>query len=253
MKRTLCALATLALLIAPVWAQDEPEGESAEGVESPAMEILKKADTAIQAVESVKFTAESKAGGIAATFLGYETAEGTVIMSGWNEQLPEEFWFEIEGAPAEGDAVHVVVAGNGENYYVIDHTGRKAYEDMDPGVLGSSTGLARGVAMRQFVQDEPYQAELAAETMELLEPAEVDGEPCHVVQVVYPQGRGKATWYFSTEDYLPRRRMLEFETPQGSGTLEQTLANIEPNYAITESMFTLELPEGYEQIDDFAP
>jgi outer membrane lipoprotein-sorting protein len=73
------------------------------------------------------------------------------------------------------------------------------------------------------------------------------------VRVVYTGGAGETIWYFSTKDYLPRRRVRPFTSPQGAGTFEYVLTDLEVSPKVEDSLFTLNLPEGYERIDDFAP
>ena len=48
--------------------------------------------------------------------------------------------------------------------------------------------------------------------------------------------------------------MRIFSIPeQGDGALEITVTKLEVNIEPEEDLFRLRLPEGYEQIDDFAP
>ena len=82
----------------------------------------------------------------------------------------------------------------------------------------------------------------------------VGGEPCYQIHVSYGGGAGESTWFFSKKDYLPRRRVRHFTVPeQGEGTLEIDVSQLEVNIEPDEGLFRLKLPEGYEQIDDFAP
>lgn len=74
------------------------------------------------------------------------------------------------------------------------------------------------------------------------------------MEVVYSGGRGKSTWYVSKEDYLPRRRIRHISDPQrGEAEIDVVLSGLEVDPEVTAKLFKLELPEGYEQIDDFAP
>ena len=76
----------------------------------------------------------------------------------------------------------------------------------------------------------------------------------HKIHVVYSGGRGETTWFVGTEDYLPRRRIRHFNIPgQGEGTLDITLTGLEVDPGVDADTFTMKLPEGYEQVDDFAP
>jgi hypothetical protein len=82
----------------------------------------------------------------------------------------------------------------------------------------------------------------------------VRGEECHKVYVEYGAGRGKSTWLFAKSDYLPRRRVQHFTIPeQGDGTFEIEVTKLEIDPEIDPTVFKMVLPEGYEQIDDFAP
>ena len=74
-----------------------------------------------------------------------------------------------------------------------------------------------------------------------------------VVASTYSGGRGESTWFFSTEDYLPRRRIRHFTTPDGDGSLDMTVTGLEIDPEVTADTFALRLPEGYQQVDDFAP
>ena len=107
--------------------------------------------------------------------------------------------------------------------------------------------------MAEFVADNPFDDEIGAETVELQGEEEVGGEPCYKIRVVYGAGQGESIWFFSKNDYLPRKRIQVFETPQGEGTIERTITDVKVDPQIDPSLFTLKLPDGYEQIDDFAP
>jgi hypothetical protein len=135
----------------------------------------------------------------------------------------------------------------------VDHVGKKAYQDIDPAVMGSAANTLFGMAMLEFVHDKPFDDELEAETVELVGTADVGGVECHEIRVAYSGGRGESVWYFAKSDLLPRRRVQKFNTPQGDGAIERTLADLEIDPEVPEALFAFKLPEGYEQIDDFAP
>ena len=71
--------------------------------------------------------------------------------------------------------------------------------------------------------------------------------------LVYAGGQGESTWFFSKDDLLPRRRIRHFSMPQGDGAIEINVAALETAPEADPALFKLALPEGYEQIDDFAP
>ena len=143
---------------------------------------------------------------------------------------------------------------DGETYFLIDHLTQKAYRDFDPAVMGSGGQALGGIGMAEFVHPAPFDDEIHAESAELQGKETVAGVECHKIHVVYSGGRGESTWFFSTEDFLPRRRVRHFEIPQmGKGTLDITLTELEVDPEIGPDTFQMKLPEGYEQIDDFAP
>ena len=47
--------------------------------------------------------------------------------------------------------------------------------------------------------------------------------------------------------------MRHFSRPDGDGTIEISLPTLATHLEPAETLFVLDLPEGYEQIDDFAP
>lgn len=253
MKRTLILLLCL-LLTGFVVAQDAEAEKDAEKVRSPeALEILKKVDAAVKAVHSVRCQVAMRPTGVAENF--FAAGEGTSVMVGWNGAMPDKFYTHVKTKDREsGDVVELTGGGNGDTYFLIDHRTKKAYEDMDPAVMGSAARALRGVGMIEFVHDAPFDDELNADAVELQEEEAVDGEACYRIHVAYAGGQGESTWFFSKKDYLPRRRIRQFTVPgQGEGTFVVDLSRLEVNFEPDESLFVMKLPEGYEQIDDFAP
>ena len=247
-------LLLLGLLLAGFVAAEETEpAKPAPPVRSPeALEILKKVDAATKAVDSVRCHVTSQVTGVAKNFVS--DADGDSVMVGWNGTMPEKFYAHVKTKNRKGEPVELSGGGNGETYFLIDHTTKKAYQDMDPGVMGSGGRTLQGAGMMEFVHDHPFDDELNAEGL-ALEPEEaVDGEPCYRIHVEYAGGQGQSTWFFSKKDFLPRRRIRKFTIPgQGDGAVETTVSRLETNIKPEESLFRMKLPEGYQAIDDFAP
>jgi outer membrane lipoprotein-sorting protein len=255
MKRALCLLACL-LLIGFVLADDaEPTNEKEEeSARSPAaLEILKQVDAAIKAVHSVRYDATLQSSGAATRFAA--PAEGSAVMVGWNRGMPEKFYANVKTRKEDSEEiVELTGGGNGDMYFLIDHGTKKAYEDMDPAVLGSASRALSNFGMIEYVHDAPFDHEIDAEGLELLGEETIDGEACYKVHVEYGAGRGESTWFFSKKDLLPRRRVQQFSIPgMGDGVIETQISRLEVNVEPDESLFRMELPEGYAQIDDFAP
>jgi len=251
MRRTSCWL--LGLLACGLAAAEETAPAPAPPARSPeALEILKKVDTATKAVDSVRCHVTSVVTGVAKNFVS--DADGDSVMVGWSGTMPQKFYARVKTKNRKGEPVELSGGGNGETYFLIDHTTKKAYQDMDPGVMGSGGRTLQGAGMVEFVHDNPFDDELNAEAL-ALEPEEtIDGEPCYRIKVTYGGGQGESTWFFSKKDYLPRRRTRMFTIPgQGDGAVETTVSQLETNIKPEDSLFRMKLPEGYQAIDDFAP
>ena len=233
---------------------DVPAGEEviAAAEESEAVEILRRVDAAARAVGGVRYRITSEPGGIATNFVS--AAEGSGVMYGWTGQWPERFAMRVKTTrPGSEEPLDFTGGGDGESFFLVDHVSRKAYQDFDPAVLGSGGRALFGVSMAEFVHPTPFSDEIGADTVELQGTEEVGGVECHKIHVVYSGGQGASTWFVSTEDYLPRRRIRHFSSPQGEGTLDMTLTDLEIDPEVGPDTFAMKLPDGYEQVDDFAP
>jgi outer membrane lipoprotein-sorting protein len=215
------------------------------------IEVLQKVDAAVKAVDSVKLSIMSEGSGAATN----PPAEGEAIMAGWSGNTPELFYAHVKTKRRDTEEdVEYTGGGNGDMFFLIDHTSKKAYEDMDPAVIGSAGNALFGIAMMEFVHNAPFDDELNADSVEYLGMETVSGEECYKIDVKYSGGRGHSVWYFSEKDFLPRRRDIHFTNREGEeGTVTRIVTSLDVNPKINDDMFTMNLPEGYEQIDDFAP
>ena len=239
-------------------AEIEPAAEATEQVaeateDSEAVQLLKKVDAAAKAVQGVRYKGKAVPSGIATDFIS--PAEGEGVMFGWTGRGPEKFYGTVKTTRrGSGEALELTGGGDGETYYLIDHTAKKAYQDMDPDVMGSGGQALASIGMAELVHSNPFDDEINAESAELQGKETVEGVECHKVHVVYGGGRGESTWFFSTEDLLPRRRVRHFIIPQqGEGSLEITITDLEVDPKVEPETFKMKLPKGYEQVDDFAP
>lgn len=247
MKRWLCVLA-MACLCLPAVA----EGEKGSSTDSRALEILKKTDAAAKAVSGASYEATATPSGVATNFV--QPASGRIAIFGWNGGMPARFVGQVKTKrPGSDEKINVTFGGDGDSYFLVDHVSKKAYEDMDPGVLGSSANVMFALGMMEFVHDTPFDDEINADTQELLDDEAVGGEDCYQIRVVYSGGRGESIWFISKKDFLPRKRVRVFNTPDGEGAIEIAMNNLIIEPEMDPSLFKLDLPAGYEQIDDFAP
>ena len=228
----------------------EEVAEAAE--DSEAVRILRRVDEAAKAVSGVRYKVTSEPGGVATNFVA--AAEGGGVMFGWTGNQAERFAIKVKTTqPGTGEPLEFTSGSDGETFFLVDHVAKKAYQDFDPAVMGSSGQALFGVSMAEFVHPTPFSDEINADVAELQGTETVGGVECHRIHVVYSGGRGESTWYVGTEDYLPRRRIRHFSTPQGEGTLDMILTDLEIDPEVGPDAFAMKLPEGYEQVDDFAP
>lgn len=240
----------LSLFCVPVFAQDTGKGK---GELTDAVEILKKADEATKAVKTIKYEATAKGLGASESRAG--VVEGTVVLVGWTGGGPEKWFYDVKmSQPGSTDTRQAQAGSDGDTFFLVDVREKKAYEDIDPAVLGTLGGvMRRGITMAEFVHPTPFSDEINGEKHELKGVTDVAGEKCYEIVVKYAGTPQEAHWFFSTTDLLPRRvdRWFEPRAERGGAQLIITKLWVDPK--LEERQFKLVLPEGFEKIDDFAP
>ncbi|HEX4954754.1 MAG TPA: hypothetical protein VF017_15280 [Thermoanaerobaculia bacterium] len=254
--RALVAALLLGALLGPAAAPALAQGEAAAstGDREQALDVLRRAASALSALSSVRYRARIVPRGIGERF--WPAAEGVAVLSGWDAALhrPARFFFDLETRRAgAAQASRISGGGNGETYFVVDHAAKKSYHDMDPLVLGSHGQTLARFEMDEFVMEHPLADELAAREVSYLGIRVRNGREHHEIHVQYSAGRGEATWLFATDDLLPRWRIQKFSIPQGEGSLEIDIVELEIDPDLPASVFDLQLPAGYQAVDDFAP
>jgi hypothetical protein len=220
-----------------------------------ATEILKKADAAALKVKSVTYDVTFDGIGAAKRQTG--KFSGTCTIDGWVEEggHPKRFHGRIKGTRPGSSKVHDIEAGSdGEMFFLVDHANKKAYEDVDYAVMGSAVPMLLAGLMAEFTLPRPFFDEINANKKELRGSKVVGGEDCYEIHVVYPDQRGQAEWCISKKDFLPRSRVDVCRTPDGQEAgRRQVLTRLVVDPKLDDGSFKLNLPKGYEQIDDFAP
>jgi len=217
------------------------------------VEILKKADAACKAAKFVQYTASFK--GLNAEEARAPKVSGTVVLSGWANGRPEKWRYDLKiERPGSSDVSEATAGSDGKTFFVIDPKTKKAYEDIDPAVLGSTGRAVRGVTMAEFVHNEPFSDEINGEKQELKGVTKVGDEDCYEVLVKYKAQAQEATWFFSKKDFLPRRVDRVFTNQageKGGSQLIVTKLTVGPKF--DNDPFKLVVPEGFTKTDDFAP
>ncbi len=217
-----------------------------------ATEILRKVDAASLKVKSATYHVTFEGTGDLAARAG--KFSGTYTIEGWAESGPKRWFAKVEGTmPGSTDVLKFEAGGNGESYFLIDHQKKKAYEDMDPEVLGSVSRIFMAGLVSEFVHPTPFTQEIEGDKRELKGTKVVNKEPCYEIHVIYAGGMGEAIWGFSKADFLPRSRLDVFKREGMDGGQSKVLSELKIDPKLDDMMFKLQLPEGYEKIDDFAP
>lgn len=119
--------------------------------------------------------------------------------------------------------------------------GKKAGESyqLASSAFGQAADLARGFAG----------ALASAATIEMLEPAEIEGTPCDAVAIRTDAGSDAVVWYFGQEDKLPRRSEVvlpDNELISGSIRVDFAEPTAGPD-TVSESDFKIFAPDGYQR------
>jgi len=241
MKRTMCLLLVLAFGCVPAFADEMTD----------PVEILKKVDAAAKAVKAVKFNVSADGSSATAGKI-----DGSITMAGYADGAPEKFFFDLTVTLPDSDEPRRVTGGSDhDNFFVVDHKGKTAYEDIDPTVMGPGTRLFPLANLVEFVHEEPFSDEINAKSHELKGSEKIGDEDCYVVHVSYAGNfERSATWSFSKKDFLPRRRIDSFMGRDGQpATLRKTITDLVVDPKLDDAMFKLQLPAGFTKTDDFAP
>ena len=253
MKPTLLSCGGL-WLVSSLFAQGAAAAE--QGKLTDPLEILKKADAAAKAVKSVSYTVESR--GLGANETRLPRVEGSVVLSGWTAEARgsvEKWHYDVKIHRPDSSETRELEAGtDGETFFLIDKAEKKAYEDIDPAVVGSAERVIRGITMAEFLHPTPFNDEITAKKQELRGVTKVGDEECYEIFVQYANPAQEANWFFSTKDFLPRRVqrwIIVLNGDRRGSELTITHLRVAPTFA--KSPFKLTLPEGFTKIDDFAP
>jgi thiol-disulfide isomerase/thioredoxin len=191
-----------------------------------------------------------------------ETAQGD---EGAGEPQPLAWALRLTGRGTSGstqepDPIDFDLIRLGETDRWVDHRVKKVFEL--PSARAVSARSSAYMASRlqiptELLQAEPLKDELAAsETSLSSETTEVDGVPCHVIEVTYPTAanaaaRGarlnqRAKFYIGTADHLIRR----IDRISGSGAMSMTIvlefSSVNAKAELVDRDFELALPAGYE-------
>ncbi|MCP4657646.1 MAG: PQQ-binding-like beta-propeller repeat protein [bacterium] len=249
----------------PLAIAAEPASPAAEAAPAPAplppptgeltdpLEILKRAEAAVKAVDAVQYELAIEGTGAAKATIGSGT--GTVIASGWLDFLPERFLLTGDlMEPGESEALLIEGGSDGNLFFVVDHPGKSVHADLDPMVMGRTFfNYLFGGLLMELLHPHPFEDGLKME-QELRDSKVIGGEDCYAVHVHSSERPDGTTWYFSKKDLLPRGRLRHFTMKNGEkGGFLMTVSKLVVGPRFGPDAFALKVPEGYQQTDQPAP
>jgi len=162
------------------------------------------------------------------------------------------------GNAREKDPIKVDIVATDKLLRWLDHGQKKLFESTpDRALTTRSTGYsaARSLILSEILTSAPFSQELDAQELELLDPAEINGVACDIVQVTYAPATARSTRAathtiakiaIGKSDHLPRR----IERVSGSGAFTMSiileLNDLKPGAEVTDEDLELKLPDGYE-------
>lgn len=275
MKKLICLFALLGFT-GVAYAQEEGQTEKKqpevqkddESQRDPkAVEILKQADARTKKVSAAKYEAEFTGTGFFMQVIRLPdgvTVTGKALAAGSSAEDDEDaqggldkFLLDVKYTLKDSAETNEIIAGgDGDTFFIVDHSSKTVYVDIDPNVIGPRRAFAQSIFMREFLHPTPFTDELNGKKIELKGEALVGDEKCHHVLVEYDtQLEQRADWYFSTRDYLPRKVVRTFNRPDGQKSeTKLVITKLKANPDLDDSMFKPIVPEGYtKNTDDFAP
>ena len=244
MRRMVCLTISLGLVAAAA-AQDK--------LLKDPVEILKKADAATKAVKSVSYDAVFE--GYGANKERSPRVKGSAIIGGGTKETANQSYFEAKIKTGKSDKyVTARIGTDGKTYFAIDPKAKKVKKGDSSFAWRGAGSAAWRLSMGEFMHPTPFTDETNADVAELKGVEKIGDEQCYKIYVEYAESMGKATWWFSTEDFLPRRvdRIGEGSDGEKSGTW-LTLTNLVVSPKLSDNTFALNVPNGYEVEEVKAP
>ncbi len=234
----------------PAIAQDKA---AASTKPTDPVEILKRADAAAKAVDSVRYVALHE--DLRNVKDKFAAVQGTITLSGWAGRSPTRWLADVTVKYPEDGKVEELTAGRDvDKCFLIDKTAKKAYESTELDVAGSRRRWVELLIVNEYVHVSPLADEIDGEKIGFLGVTKVGDEECYVVHVKYKGTKQETRWFFSTKDLLARRVERYFTgTESGRGFRRLTMSSLEVNPKLPENTFKLVLPKGVTKVEGKAP
>lgn len=255
LTRALTAV-TLLSVSTTLFAQQPPTASapSTGAALTDAAEILKRADAATKKLKSIRYKCEHKASGALENRL--PPVSGTVVMAGDKNDLGLAK-FRIEARtqlPGAKAPVVVTALSDGREFLFVDVDTRTLHAGATVEVLGPRGNSALFGVMRELFLPEPFKDELGARKLEFKGLDKIGNEECYKIHVSYKDEGSESNWWFSRNDFLPRRveRTMDIGNKQiGVSDLLLTDVAIDPKFV--DDPFKLLISEEFIRSADPAP
>ncbi len=217
------------------------ETGSAPALDPVIYDILRNADEAAKALTTIRYDAEYEGTGSQAVVTPLVTGQITLVKSDFRVQNLKVDFTTYRVQKLEGAITKKTGLFHRRGMILLDHTERVAIEGN--GSL-RSLGSGNNLYLSEFSSSNPYDDEINANQVTLEGRTYVKETLCDVLLVDY-DGRSRSRWFFGVDDHLPRRieRLRNRDGVPGARIL--TISNLELNFEVDDSVFALEIPEGY--------
>ncbi len=217
------------------------EAGSAPTLDPVIYDILRNADEAAKALTTIRYDAKYEGTGSQAVVTPLVKGQVILVKSNFRVQNLKVDFTTYRVQKLEGAITKKTGLFHRRRMILLDHTERVAIEGN-----GSLRSLDSGnnLYLSEFSSSNPYDDEINANQVTLEGRSYVEETLCDVLLVDY-DGRFQSRWFFSVDDHLPRRIERIRNRAGVPGARILTISNLEVNSEVDDSVFALEIPEGY--------
>lgn len=210
--------------------------------------VLTQAQTALQAVRSVMYTAESSATGMLAARV--PLLAGEVWIDATERGKAPRLYLDLQVRARQGaNPNRVELCSDGQVVAAVLHSD-KLFRQAPLPAGGQLLQDASGMLVSEFFRPLPLQRELDSSQLVHEGLKRVADVECDVVHATYNADGGAVRWFFGQVDHLPRRVERIFETPMGEASLITEINKLALAPTVTDERFRTTPPAGFRAVGD---
>lgn len=169
--------------------------------------LFQRADSAVSGVERVSYSFSFRGTGSLGNII--PVLLGKASLSPGEESLHPLMvldFLDIEAAGVIDEfTVPSTYIATDDTLYRVDHSRRTVYAGAATPEASVLFNFPPASVMMEYVLENPFSDEIAADSIAVLRTDSAGGVPCHVLHVYYHMGENtEAVWYIGMEDLLPR-------------------------------------------------